>query len=340
MPTETPEKNELFTGVLGDPREDVRFQNGYSIDEVLAASSPINWVKKVISEVVQYPVWNQDRTLACVAFSKARQISVKIFELTGVWIDFSPASIYQLRSNAPGGGMFIPDANDIVNKRGVTLDALMKSQNLSEIQINTVKRTKIADLFANAISEAVVRYLYVPVDIDRIAQTIESKKAVSLLVFATYDEYSRMVPVVQNPNLVMRDAAIVHEVVGVDYFLDQDGVKRVYINDSAHFGGLAVRELTADFLHKRCVIADVLDVFTFEPGSEPEKPTFIEGNIISLQKCLRYEGLFPVGTDFVEIYGPITIKAVNAFQLKYGLATIGTGTVGPKTKAKLHELYP
>lgn len=333
MPTETP----LFTGVLGDPREDPRIQNGYSIDEVLAAAAPINWVKKGISEVVQYPVWNQLQTSACVAFSKAKQISIKIFELTGVWIDFSPASIYQLRPNAPGGGMFIPDANDIVNKRGVALEALMKSQNLTEAQINLVKRTRVADLFANAIAEAVVRYLYVPVDIDRIAQTIESKKAVSLLIFANYDEYSRMVPVVQNENLTIQTAPIVHEIVGVDYFLNQDGEKRIYVNDSAHFGGLAVREFTADFLNKRCVLADALDVFTFEPETIL-KPTFIDQNVVTLQDCLKYEGVFPTNVASSGVYGAITTKAVKDFQTKYGLAV--TGLISAETRAKLHALYP
>ena len=69
------------------------------------------------------------------------------------------------------------------------------------------------------------------------------------------------------------------------------------------------------------------------------KPHYDE-SITSLQDCLKAEGLFPTNVVSTGFYGAITIKAVNAFQLKYGLATIGTGTVGPKTKAKLHELYP
>lgn len=336
MPTILP-KNELFTGVVDDPRKDPRVQNGFNINEVLAASAPFTWKQKTISEVVQYPVWNQHQTSACVAFSKAKQISIMIFSLTGVWIDFSPASIYQLRSNKPARGMMIPDANNIVNKTGVTLEALMKSQGLTEEEINTVKRSKVASLFATAIAEAVVRYLYVPIDIDRIAQTIEAKKGVSLLIFATYDEYFRMVPIISNPNLTYEEAPVRHEVVGVDYFLDQNGIKRIYVNDSAHFGGLAVRELTEDFLLKRCIMADALDVFTFDPESE-EKPSYDE-SIISLQKCLRYEGFFPVGIDYIESFGPVTRSGVIKFQIKYGLNP-PLGNVGPLTKAKLHLLYP
>lgn len=329
--------NELFTGVLEDPRLDPRVINGWQVDEVLPAASPFTWKKKKITDVVSYPAWDQHKTSACVAFSKAKQISIKIFEMTGVWIDFSPASIYQLRANKPVEGMQIADANDIVNKSGTTLEALMKSQNLTETQINAVKRTRVADLFAKAIAEAVVRYLYVPVDIDRIAQAIEAKRSVSLLIFATYDEYARMVPVILKPNLTYAEAPVRHEVVGVDYFLDEDGVKRIYVNDSAHFGGLAVREFTKEFLEKRCILADVIDVFTFEPEIG-DKPTY-DGSIISLQKCLRYEGFFPLGTEFTENFGPVTRAGVIQFQIKYGLNP-PVGNVGPLTTQKLKVLYP
>lgn len=330
------ENNEFFTGIIEDPRLDPKIQQGWNINEVLAESAALNWVVKSISDVKNYPVWNQAGTSACVAFSKAKQISIRVFNMTGVWIDFSPASIYQLRLNKPAGGMNISDANEIVNKTGVALDALMKSQNLTEEQIDAVKRTRVADLFAKAIAEAVVRYLYVPVNIDRIAQTIESGKAVSLLIFADYNEYSRMVPIVENFNLTYLAAPIRHEVVAVDYFLSPDGTKKLYINDSSHFGGLAVREFTEDFITKRCILADALDVFTFEPATE-DKPKF-DGTIISLQKILRYEGFFPMGVDYVERIGPLTKEGLIKFQLKYRIIP-PLGNFGPITKDKLTQLY-
>ena len=333
------EKNELFTGVIDNPTLDPRVIYGWQIGEVLAESATVDWKKKSMSELVKYPVWDQAGTSACVAFSKARQISIRVFNMTGVWIDFSPASIYQLRANKPGGGMNIADANEIVNKTGVTLEALMKSQNLTEAEINLIKRTPVANLVANAFAEAVVRYLYVPVNIDRIAQTIESGKAVSLLIFATADEYSRYTPVVLTPSLTYEQAAVRHEVVAVDYFLDQDGNKKLYINDSAHFGGLAVREFTEDFLSRRCIFADALDVFTFEPDLVVSKPSYT-GSIVSLQQCLRYEGLFPNNVDFIENFGPLTKEAVMKFQVKYDLHPTGVPNVGPLTKARLIELYP
>ena len=330
--------NEIFTGVIGDPREDAKVINGWMVDEILAESGGVNWQKKSMTNLISYPVWNQHQTSACVAFSKAKQISIKVFNLTEKWIDFSPSSIYQLRMNKPQGGMHISNANDIVNNRGASLEALMKSQMLTETQIEAVPRTTVADMFARAIAGAVVSYLYVPISIDRIAQAIQSGKAISLLIFGDYDEYARPVPVVLNSSLTYAQAPIRHEVVAVDFYLDENNQKRLRIEDSAHFGGLSVRELTEDFINRRCILADAIDIFTFEPGEE-QRPSY-DGSIISLQKCLRYEGLFPANVEFVEKFGPITQKAVMQFQVKYGLHPTGVPSIGPLTKAKLKELYP
>ena len=331
---------ENFTGVL-DTRQDIELvKANWNISELVAESAPLNWKKKTAPELPHYPVWNQSKTSACVGFAKARQVSIRVFNLTGVWIDFSPASIYQLRANKPKGGMNIADANDIVNTQGVTLEALMKSQNLNETQINAVERTDVADLLAKGMAEAVVSYFYVPANIDRIAQTIEAGKAVSMLLFANSNEYSRAIPQVLDPNLTYENAPIRHEIVGVDYFLDSNGVKRIYINDSAHFGGFVTRELTEDFIEKRVILAEAIDIFSFNKDvPETPKPRY-DGSIISLQKCLQYEGLFPKNVAFVENFGPITQKAVMQFQVKYGLHPTGVPTVGPKTITKLKELYP
>lgn len=332
-----PEKSSP-TGVLGDPRTDPRVVNGWGIGEVMAGSAPLDWRPKAVQELKQFPIWNQDGSSACVAFAKAKQLSIAMFVRTGVWIDFSPASIYQLRTNAPSLGMNIGDANDIVNKRGATLEALMRSQDLTEAQINAVKRTKVADMFAKAIAEAVVSYLYVPVDIDKVAQAIEASYAVSLLVFANFDEYNGT-PTILHPGLTYADAQIKHEVDAVDYYLHPTEGKCLWIEDSwgVGTGQGGRRNFTATFLSQRCILADALGVFDFE-GGQDQRPKY-DGSIISLQKCLRYEGFFPLGVDYTENFGPITRAGVVKFQLKYGLSP-ALGNVGPLTTAKLYQLYP
>ena len=334
MPTLIPSP----TGVLGDPRLDPKVQNGFRAEEVIAGDSPLLWLDRPASSLRNFSIMNQNGSSACVAFAKAKQLAIEIFLQTGVYIELSPASIYQLRINRPGLGMQISDANNIVNTRGATLEALMKSQNLTEAQIHAVKRSKVADLLALALAEAVVSYFYFPtVDIDKIAQAIETGKGVSLLIFANFNEYDSD-PAILQPSLTYEDAQIKHEVVAVDYMLRQ-GTKTLWIEDSWGVGnGMGGRrEFSEAFVEKRVILADFLSVLDFE-GGVGEKPQY-DGTIISLQKCLRFEGLFPLDVPLAETYGPVTKASVIKFQKKYGIEP-ALGNFGPVTKAKVKSLYP
>ena len=64
--------------------------------------------------------------------------------------------------------------------------------------------------------------------------------------------------------------------------------------------------------------------------------------MVALQDCLKYEGVFPSNADSTGLFGAITKKAVQDFQLKYAITTVGStgyGRVGPKTRAQLNLLY-
>ncbi len=64
--------------------------------------------------------------------------------------------------------------------------------------------------------------------------------------------------------------------------------------------------------------------------------------VITLQSMLAEDpSVYPEGR-ITGYYGVLTVKAVERFQLKYGISTLGApgyGVVGPKTKAKLNALY-
>lgn len=329
--------NEFFSGVAGDPREDAAVRDGWKAEEVIAGDAPVEWKAKTTAELKQHPIWSQYQSGACVAFSKARQVSIEVFRLTGVWLDFSPASIYQLRKNKPGFGMYISDANDIVNKKGATLEALMRSQNLTEAQINSVKRTKVATMISGAIGEAVLSYLYLPNNIERIAQAIDRGHGVSMLIYAKPDEYTDT-PKIKYPDLELKDAPIVHEIVATDFFVHPTYGKCLWIDDSWGVGtGMGGHRIfTEEFVTKRCVLADYLDAFDFEPGVSG-KPSY-DGTIISVQKCLKFEGFFPSTAVHVENFGPITKKGLGQFQAKYGLTV--NNLLDIPTVDKLSDLYP
>lgn len=321
-----------------DPRKDPRIINGWKIDELVAGDAPVDWKKKKESELPQNPTWTQGGSSACVAFSKARQISVRVKNLTGLWLDFSPASIYQLRSNKPKGGMNIADANAIIDKRGVSLEAYMRSFGLNETKINASPRSPIAELSSKVMAEAVAKYFYSPINMEKIAQTIEAGKAVSLLIYATENEYARTTPIVSG-NHTYETAPIRHEVLAEDYLLNSSGKKVLFIQDSAHFGGISKRYFTEEFLTKRCIMADAIEVFNLAATAPAQnaRPVYA-GSIVSLQKCLKWEGLFPKSVGEVENFGPTTQKAVKDFQVKYKLPIVNAVT--SDVRAKLFDLYP
>lgn len=65
----------------------------------------------------------------------------------------------------------------------------------------------------------------------------------------------------------------------------------------------------------------------------------------NLQDALKYEGCLTRDVDSTGNFLGLTQAAVQTFQRKYGIvssgtpATTGYGRVGPKTRAKLNELF-
>ena len=136
--------------------------------------------------------------------------------------------------------------------------------------------------------------------------------------YATYGEWSLLVPTVQTTLAGPWDsrAVVIHSVVGIEPALYK-GQKGVWIDDSAHFGGLSRRFITEDFYRARNFWASYPMAFKFEQIGTT-RPTYT-GLTKSLQDCLKFEGVFPQNVDSTGVYGPITTQAVKDFQKKYGL---------------------
>ncbi|MBX4216151.1 peptidoglycan-binding protein [Candidatus Parcubacteria bacterium] len=118
----------------------------------------------------------------------------------------------------------------------------------------------------------------------------------------------------------------------------RNGEKAIVIQDSWGTSNGTVngkRLITERFYRERNRFAAYSMRFKFEEGDGP-KPRY-DGSIISLQKCLQYEGVFPINVAFVENIGPVTKKSIAQFQQKYGLAM--TGLLDSPTVAKIKERY-
>lgn len=367
---------ENVPGQLIDNRPLVLQQKDYGSVELVSAAA-VAWIMRSEGELRKYPIWNQYGTSACVAFSFAKQLAIEIYRITGVWVDLSPAFIYQLRGNkgiGSGLGMFTYDAAEIVINKGTTLNALMPSTdvlNLTEDQINAIKGNPVATAIANAIAEAAQSYLYLPKSMDAVAQVIDQKKAVTFTLFADIEEYRTEVPVVKSKLLTYEQAPIRHRVTFTDRNVDEKLGKVLIAEDSWGLGGGkgGRRLITEEFFYSRVKDPVYLDSFSLEPkaskaphvkitavvefiplnaqgeiSNQTKNKTQLE-NVKQVQDVLKYEGFYPSDKESTGYYGAVTAKGVQKYQEKYMLDTVAAlaelagKRVGPKTLAHMNTKY-
>lgn len=309
------------------------------ISETVASAVAVDWVEMKPEDIRVFGTQDQHSKCDCVAESRRKLKRIMLYVNKGLTLDFSAAALYRKRSNYPGSGMIAADAIMLDNTFGMTLDALVPSDQLiNESAANSLKVEPFNEDVSKVFRISTTDIKFNPGDLESPAGTIQkTRKGVMMWFYFTDAEWSQEVPQILVPGLTLNDSrSLHHSVVGVEPAL-YNGVKGIWIDDSAHFGGLARRFITEAFYKKRNWWASYPMSFQFEPQTT-NRPVYIENNIVSLQQCLKYEGVFPINVDTTGVFGSITTQAVKDFQKKYGLEQVGT--VGPLTKAKLKELYP
>lgn len=324
------------SGAVPDPRPVTEQARDFKFTETVANAHPVIWTEKNPVNWRRFPIFNQNGSGSCVAQTQAKEIGIMRFLKDGTYVHFSATDIYQRRQNKPAAGMWAVDARNIA-REGVTLEVLTPSQDMTDKQMDSV----IVEDYKHQVGSvfSVSNYLEDPAgNIEVIASIIQSTgKGVMTWFYFEIPEWTGQ-PSVINSNLTVNSpSAARHSVCAVDFTLYQ-GKKALIIEDSwgTSFGMAGQRIITEDFFKARNWYAGHLINFKFETGGV--KPSYDGVTIISLQKCLRYEGFFPANIDFVENFGPITKKALIQFQEKYGIDPIGV--LGPITKAKLKQLFP
>lgn len=368
---------EHFTGLLADNRPAALREKDYGSVELAQAAGAIAWIKKSEDQLRKYPIWNQWATSACVGFSFSKMLAIEIYRITGVWVDLSPAFLYQLRANKNMGnglGMFSYNAAELTINKGITIDALMPSANLAtmtEQYINSIPSNRVAEAVAQAMADAAESYLYLPKSMDAVAAIIDQQKAVSFTLFANFDEYNSEVPLVKAQSLTYAEAPIQHRVTFTERNKD-DVLGNVLIMDDSWGLGNGKggrRKITEDFFYKRISEPLYLDAFTLNPQSS-NKPKvhltvpleFIPLNankeisdlaknaaqladVKKVQDVLRYEGFYPADKASTGYYGAVTATGVDKYQRKYGVATpaelaaLQGKRVGAKTITDINTRY-
>lgn len=299
--------------------------------ELVASANPVIWKTLDLNKIPQYPTYSQNGSSSCVAMSICLIASILYYLRTNVSIMFSPAWIYQQRSNKTEG-MIGTDAFSIASK-GMIPEVLMPSQNLTETQINNVPTypwyQKVAEVFAFE-----DKPVQLPTrDIETVASVMQTTgKPVNVWYEFLRSEWTS-VPFIQGVFGTM----LRHSVVAVAYGM-YEGSKSLAIQESWGVGATqfgSIRIIKDSFHNSRNLFAAYPRRFRFE--TTEDRPAY-DGTIISFQRCMKSLGFFPDDVPFVENFGNLSRASCIKFQAKYGITQ--TGTIGPATRAKLVELFP
>ncbi len=341
-----------FPGLLPDTRTPAEKAKDYRYEEVASATAPkVTWIAKQPDQWKSYPIYNQDGSSSCVAFATAKVLGIEQTLDGKAFLNFSKRFIYSQRVNKPGEGMIFTNALDIVRLFGDCPEGMMPGENVGEGSMNFCDdRSLEIEQMALAFKE--IGYAQIPYDIDTIAGIMASKPGKPILIGLSfnYDEWTD-VPTIRTNNPQLR-----HAIAAVDYCL-WNGKKALIIEDSwgPTYGLQGRRVITEDFLERRLIFAGYFLDLSKDPQQVPKpQHTFNKVlklnvrksvDVVALQNVLKYEGFFPYKQNSSGNYFELTRKGVLAFMRKYKVATEAEivnnngEQVGPKTLAKLNELY-
>lgn len=332
---------EKYIGVIEDPRSALEKSFDYQHEE-LAMGVPIVWTEK--TDFKSYFIKNQDGSSSCVSQAVAKMLGIiKATE----YVNLSPKFIYTRRANYPQGGMWLPNALDIGVNKGSCLETSLPSDFTSEAFMND-KSQETPNCAVEALNYKGDHYFtIVNISMDSIAEALSKGLPVLLGVRFDYDEWTETPTV--NPN---SKNTCGHGIAATDFGI-KDGKKVIAIDDSwgPHYGKGGQRFITEEFLNAKCFYAGYITPLTKQTEDTTgfhyhwTKYMVFNGrkndkaDIVALQTVLKKLGLFPIETEINGIYGPITRKAVYDFQVKYVGSNNKGLQAGPKTIAKLNEMF-
>ena len=333
------------SGVVDDPRLVAEKGMDYQDKEITFSYAPVDWKEKAEALWQKFPIFFQSMSSSCVAQAIAKLLGIENFIEEGKFVWYSAKDIYTRRKNFPNHGMWFQNGISLGHE-GVTFEQLMPSQGLSEIEMNDPSDRTLLTTLAGKIGRG-GPYVALPLDIDAIGSIVDhQKKGVLLGVRFGPGEWNRNVP-----KVLGNDRTYGHGIVATNALLYK-GKKALVIEDShGESHGIDGRRIvTQDWFEAKKITYAGYYKFLANDGliHEPKpKHNFRKDlyyglvynpEVVKLQTCLAWLRLFPSDVDFTGNFYSITLRAVKAFQMTYGITPV-KGYVGPKTRAKLNELF-
>jgi hypothetical protein len=318
-------KTQIYNGAVDTQSSEQKLKN-YKFSEFVTAPQIVKWEERDYRRLPT--IRDQDGSGQCVCMTYATEMGIIFQQKYGVWMDFSSSFPYQMRKYPTISGCTSEDIFDIFPKIGNVFEKDMPSQKMNDSQSMAVKREVWFDDLAKIYK---LKRIALPLDFETVASTIQATgKGVMVWFKFSTSEWT------DTPTLTDKPITSGHSVTAVDYILKK-GKKYLVIQDSwgLDYAVKGYRFISEEYFNARCFNAGYLLNFDFE--SPVLKPRF-DGSVVSLQDCLKYEGLFPSNVNSTGVFGSITKKALIDFQVKYNISP-AYGNFGPITKKKLTELY-
>lgn len=315
-------EKEFFPGVAGDGIT----ENSpvYEFNEVVGKSAVPTFGEP---KGIKYPYQYQYTSSSCVGFSVAKIVCILYHQYSGKKVKFSGGWFYRQRYNLPAEGMWFFDIARLASK-GAVLEELLPSEGLTERQMNSLEiddfHVNMADAFK--LPEA---WINLPIDFDTTCATHEktNKPVMVWFKFGRNEFFRRKKPIILQKKS-HSELPYQHSVVVIDTYT-KDGEDIILIEDSADPEEFYQKEITREFFNERCTLARHPRDFKFLKGNKQ----VYDGSIISVQKILQSEGMFPIGIPFAENVGKFTREGLRKFQSKYGLPI--TGNLDESTRTML-----
>lgn len=338
-----------------DPRD-------YQWAELGAGAMPFDWDKGfdieeklagVLGKVsFKIPVKDQNGSSSCGGQAWGYYGEVKEAIATKTFEERSAKFIYSQTFYPNGGGSTGRDNCILVTKQGWGLESLTVSYENGKPPSEAFM-TRPQDITDKARIEAkkalALSYANVAIDIDSIAQAVKENDGVVILIEGS-NNGTWLKPF---PNPPVAGQSIWRHWIYVGKAKMIDGKKHIgFINSWGQQVGINGWQWVGE-----SYMGNILSVWTLvfkpeEPVNEFHhvfKTTMKLGEqsseVADLQRALQINGTFPKEVKCTGYYGDVTRRAVLNFQIKYQIASLSelyglNGTnVGPKTRAKLNELF-
>lgn len=321
-------RSKINTGVLPDPRPQEEKDKDYQHEELaMGLSIPQSIYGSKITES-PYPIENQGATNSCIPHSGTLASGILLKSISGFFVRLSKIFLYRLRSNFPDIGMYLQNMADLMISKGVPLLSSAPTPSTEEL-CNTFSLT--AEMITEASTNKVDSYINVKYanQIDTLAEIASKGTPISILIYATRAEWSQVYPQIYNKFLTVDNAEVQHciTILPNSGFIE-NGLKYVTIQDSAFFGGFHLRNLSETFIKSRLYGALYFAKLEYQAGLgvrpkhhfDTTKPLTLGMNsieVIALQKCLQFEGLFPQAQECTGYFGGLTRAGVKKFQDRY-----------------------